>query len=447
MADPLAPNLPGMSFGGYPPDLQADASAIRRRQAIADMLMMRAFQPMQQAQGPGGLPVPTSPLAALTPALAPLAALYSTKGIDKAQGDLAQKYTTGQNAAIKAVQDALANNDVAGAARLALGSNYSSLRPVGEKLINPEKVAVETVGPDGRPVTRFVPKEGQTADLPKPVKLDPLNLGGTTTMVDPYKTGTYAHTLDPNKIALPEDIDAVAKQIAEYRMPAYAGTAARSPNAMRVMAKVQQLNPSFDSSVFPVVKAGEEKFNNTNAAQVRQFGTLVGHVQAAKELYNALGNPTDVTRLNAARNFFQEEFGYPAPAALDTARPFLAGEAVKAVTGGPGSVEDRRIMAERFSKSQSPEAFNAAADTTIKFGSEQLRGHLQQLKGMTKGKRSEGDFNQYLTPAARQAFEQYTGTKLGTPGPGIAAPQGAAPAGLPSMDAIDAELKRRQGGS
>jgi len=207
-------------------------------------------------------------------------------------------------------------------------------------------------------------------------------------------------------------MEADAKMIAEYRKPGYGSAGGRmQPWQVATMRRVDELlGGKYQTSVYPIVKAAETEFNQKNAPQVRQFGTFVGHVKAIKDLYAALENPTDVTRINQARNFFLEEFGYPAPAAIDTARPFLAGEAVKAVTGGPGAVEDRKAIADRFSKAQSPAAFNAAADTALQFGAEQLKGHLQQLKGMTKGMRGEAEFANFLTPSAREVFLKYGGS-------------------------------------
>jgi hypothetical protein len=121
------------------------------------------------------------------------------------------------------------------------------------------------------------------------------------------------------------------------------------------------------------------------------------------------------------------------------AKSFIAAEAVKAVSGGPGTWEDRKTVAERLSKSQSPAAFNAASDTAIKFGAEQLKGHLQQLKGMTKGMRGEAEFSGFLTPQARSAFLQYGGS--------LNAGRRAGDQGglqLPDTNAIDAELARRK---
>ncbi len=435
--DILDPRTFGQSVSPYPPELQGEAASLHRRRALADMLMLRAMQPMPQPTGYGGIPVPISPFAGLSHIAQMGLGVGAGSGVDAGEQALAQRYSSGLQDATSQMQDAIQREDFKGAGDIA--SRWPALKAVSEKLFErqipprPTFHPYESADPTtGKPTTSWYdPNNPPAGAIPKPAPLHAVPLGGTTNLESMYgPPRVLPHTLDPNRVPLPEDMPAIIKAIGEYHQPGYTGVSARSPGAAHIMAAVFKAYPNYDASVFPVVQAGEKEFNQKNAPQVRAFGTFVGHVQAAKELYAALENPTDITRINQARNFFQEEFGYPAPAALDTARPFLAGEAVKAVTGGPGAVEDRKIIAERFSKAQSPAAFNAAAETAIKFGAEQLKGHLQQLKGMTKGKRAEEDFIQYLTPAARRAFfaaggvERRQGTQEG-----VASPQGVGPSG------------------
>src|SRR5204862_2694077 len=118
---------------------------------------------------------------------------------------------------------------------------------------------------------------------------------------------TLPHTLDPNRVPQPEDIESMAKLIAEYRMPAPTGIAARSPGASIIMRRVSEINPTYDAATFPVAKAGEINFIEKNGPQIRAFGTLARPVEAAQELFKALDNPTDIRHINQARNFIRQE--------------------------------------------------------------------------------------------------------------------------------------------
>jgi hypothetical protein len=492
MADALNPAVPGATVSPYPPDLQLQAQQIARRRAISDMLLMRAMQPQQQPTGYGGQPVPMSPFAAIAPMVGAVLAARGQGKTDAASADLSQRYTTGLAAARQAMLERIKTGDLAGANEVAgpwpalshladaaamqtmpkreltktfdasgreqpgivdINAPTPTAAPIGQPKPNPLH-PVETADASGHPQTSFVDltsPSGNLPDMPKPFKVSPVALGGTTDLVDEYgKPRTLKHTIDPNRVPLPEDMPGIVKAIGEYRQPGYtAGNAARSPGASQVMGAVYRAYPNYDASVFPVVQAGEKEFNQKNAPVVRSFGTLVGHVTAAKELFKALDNPSDVQRVNQARNFFQQEFGYPAPGNVDVAKQFIADESVKAVLGAPGALDDRKAMAEKLSRSASSAQFMTDADTVIHFGVENMKNHLQQLKGMTKGKRAEEDFIQYLSPNARQAFFQYGGSdRRKGPQEGIAAPQStqSGSVSLPSTSDIDAELARRAGG-
>ncbi len=185
--------------------------------------------------------------------------------------------------------------------------------------------------------------------------------------------------------------------------------------------------------MFPVAKAGEINFIEKNGPQIRAFGTLARHVEAAKELFKALDNPTDIPRINQARNFFQQEFGMAAPTQVNLAKQFIADEMAKAVLTGPGALDDRKHFAEALSRSSSAAQFEGDLNTTMKFAVEQMKGHEQQYKSMTKSNRT--DFQErFLDPQMQAIYRKYGGGRR-------AGDQGGL--NLPDASAIDAELARR----
>jgi hypothetical protein len=495
MADILNPTVPGATVSPFPPELQLQAQQIARRRAITDMLLMRGMTPPAHPTGYNGQPVPMSPLAGLAPLLSGILAARGSSSADQASTELSQKYSTGLAAARAAMLERIKAGDLAGAnavagpwpalSHLADAAAMQTLpkrevtevfdkdlgRPRKEVVdVNnpaaptvplggvkePSFQKVETMDANGLPTTTFVDPSVAAGQPPMPAPNPNMAvpLGGTTNLVPRYgPPGVLPHTIDPNRVPTNEDIEAAAQRIAEYRAPGYATAGGRAqPWQMQVMRRADEIlksrgQPAYDSSVFPVVQAAEKEFNQKNAPIVRSFGTLVGHVTAAKELFKALDNPSDVQKLNQARNFFLEEFGVAAPTNVAVAKQFIADEAVKAVLSAPGALDDRKSMAEHLSRSGSSAQFNTDADTVIHFGVENMKNHLQQLKGMTKGKRAEEDFIQYLSPNAREAFFKYGGSdRRKGPQEGLAVPPSASRGGvtLPSASDIDAELARRK---
>jgi hypothetical protein len=471
-SDILDPRTQGFSVSPYPPELQGEAAALHRRRALADMLMLRAIQPMPQPTGYGGIPVPISPLAGLSHMVQMGLGVRAGSGVDQGEAALAGRYSSGLEQATTEMQDAMSKGDFKTAGSVA--SRWPALKSVATALFQqqlpkpvihttfgpggteqpavvnlnqPEAPPVpiggmkspplhptETVGPGGLPQTSFLNlNQPELAPVAKPAPLHAANLGGTTKLFSPYgPERDLQHTLDPNRVPTLEDIEANAKMIAEYRMPGYTGNAARTPGGGAVMRRVSELNPQYDAAIFPVAKAGEINFIEKNGPQIRAFGTLARHAEAAKDLFTALDNPTDIRRLNQAYNFFREEFGVAAPTQVSLAKQFIADEMAKAVLNGPGALDDRKHFAEALSRSASKAQFAGDLDTTMKFAVEQMKGHEQQYKSMTKSNRA--DFQErFLDPQMKAIYNKYGGGRRSadqTPG-------------LPDPAAVDAELRRR----
>src|ERR1700704_3583431 len=133
MADILDPRTQGYSVSPYPPELQGEAAALHRRRALADMLMLRAFQPIQQPTGWGGIPVPISPLAGLSHiAQAGIGASAGGK-VDQGEAALANRYSEGLSGATKQVTDLTNSGDFAGASQVA--ARWPALKAISEKLL------------------------------------------------------------------------------------------------------------------------------------------------------------------------------------------------------------------------------------------------------------------------------------------------------------------------
>src|SRR6267154_1652685 len=439
MADTLDPRTQGYSVSPYPPELQGEAAALHRRRALADMLMLRAMQPMPQPTGYGGIPVPISPFAGLAHIAQTGIGAMAGQGVDQGEAALANRYSEGLQGATKQVTDLTGQGKFDEASQVA--SRWPALKAISEKLLErqiaprPTYHPFETATPSGEPATSFYdPNNPPEGAVKKPFKMGFENLSNVVQPVNPYtQTAPLPRGLDPNRVPTPEDVEATARMIAEYRMPGYTGNSARSLGAALTMRRVSELNPQYDAAIFPVAKAGEINFIEKNGPQIRAFGTLARHVEAAKELFKTLDNPTDIPRLNQARNFFQQEFGVAAPTQVNLAKQFIADEMAKAVLTGPGALDDRKHFAEALARHASQAQFEGDLDTTMKFAVEQMKGHEQQYKSMTKSNRADIQ-ERFLDPQMQSIYRKYGGGRRAsdqTPG-------------LPDPAAIDAELARRK---
>lgn len=474
MADALDPSTPGLSYSQYPPELQQEAASLKRRRALVDLMLMRAMQPPPTPTS-GGITLPVSPFASLAQLGGGLAAATMGRRADAQDADLSSRYAQGLSDAQFNVGEMIKNKDYTGAAQVA--GRYPAMKSITEKLLErqfpqnafhttynaegkeqpsivdmnnpgapplpvggpkiPPLHPVESADEGGLPQTSFVDlSQPSIPPVPKPVKLGEVNTGGENTLYNPYsgeRTGGFIRTPDPSKIPTPEEIEADARMIAENRKPGYGSSGGRmQPWQADVMRRVDVMTGGkYDASVYPVAKAGEINFLEKNGPQINAFGTLARHVEAARDLFKTLDNPTDIPRLNQARNFFQQEFGVAAPTQVNLAKQFIADEMAKAVLNGPGALDDRKHFAEALSRSASTAQFEGDLDTTMRFAVEKLKGHEQQYKSATKSNRQ--DFQErFLDPQMKTLYNKYGGGRR-------AADQG----GLPSPAAIDAELARR----
>src|SRR2546430_8834261 len=176
MPDLLDPRTPGVSVSPYPPELQGEAAALHRRRALADMLMLRSMQPLQQPTGYGGIPVPISPLAGLAHiAQAGLGSMAGT-GVDAREADLAQRYSAGLQDATTQATDLMKQGKYDEASKIT--QRWPALKAISEKLLErqiaprPTFHPFETASPEGLPQTSFYdPNNPPAGPTPKPAPL------------------------------------------------------------------------------------------------------------------------------------------------------------------------------------------------------------------------------------------------------------------------------------
>jgi len=396
-SDILDPRTPGLSVSPYPPELQGEAASLHRRRALADMLMLRAMQPMQQPTGYGGIPVPMSPLAGLSHVAQMGLGVGAGSGVDQGEAALANRYSEGLRGATKQVTDLTGQGKFDEASQVA--SQWPALKAISEKLLErqiaprPVYHPYESTSPEGTPVTKWYdPSNPPEGAIPKPVKMAFENTGGEITPVNPYtQTEPLKKTLDPNRVPTPEDLEANAQLIASYRAKPIEGYSMRAPGGAAVMRRVLEINPGYDSKVFNTGKLAEVAFaSGKQGNTIRSFNVALNHLDTLDKAAENLGNMS-FRPGNQLYNYVSEQLGQPAPTEFSAIKKIVGDEIVKAVIGGGGGVADREEAANTISRANSPE---------------QLKQVMAKYRDLMKGQLS-GLRQQYIASTGKQDFDKF----------------------------------------
>ncbi|MDA8249420.1 MAG: hypothetical protein M0Z28_09585 [Rhodospirillales bacterium] len=237
-------------------------------------------------------------------------------------------------------------------------------------------------------------------------------------------------TTPKGQVLTPEDqqhIDETAKMIANYQMPPLAGYAMRSPYGQKVMARVAELNPTYQTEQYNSRNKAVSAFSTGKQGDtVRFLNTSISHLDTLQQAVDALSTG-NVRALNALTNNFQREFGVAAPTNFETVKNIVGQEIVKAITGSSGAESDRQAAQNAFDKANSPEALVGAIHVVKALLGGQMRSLRKQYEDTTGLK----NFDDRLTPEAKAALED------GPPAPAHAEPPAATSNAIPAIPMKD----------
>jgi hypothetical protein len=222
----------------------------------------------------------------------------------------------------------------------------------------------------------------------------------------------------------PQEIDTVAKAIANYQIAPLTGWVLRGDWGKAVMARVMQLNPNYQASQFAARTSAARAFSSGPLGNfIRSFSVAESHLDLASQLAEALQNGKSQT-LNRLRNTLRTEFGSAAVPNFETAKQIVADEVAKAVIGGQMGEGDRQNLQRQLDAASSPEQLAGAIQTFRSLMAGQLEGFKRQYMTSTGG--TEQDFDRMLSPEARREM-----APRGQTGGQAASAQPAASAALP----------------
>jgi hypothetical protein len=174
-----------------------------------------------------------------------------------------------------------------------------------------------------------------------------------------------------------------------------------------------------------------QNFDNPNGATGKNLvsiNAVTQHLSAFKDLALAMKNG-NVQAINAAKNYFAEQFGVAAPSNLKEAALLVSNELEKSSLGSAGTGQERNITRQLKSWWPSPDQYIGAINTDAQFVAGRANGLHQEYKAITKHLLTTDDWDEkgYLTPEAQAFLNPYMkkGTTPPAATPGATAAPGA----------------------
>jgi len=185
----------------------------------------------------------------------------------------------------------------------------------------------------------------------------------------------------------PVNISPIAKQIAEYKLPAPAARSYASNKGL--MNQVLAANPNFDIGQY------EQRYQTLKdlrpggklGSQALALNTLIRHSDDLIDAVGALGNGS-FTPANAGYQKLRQIFGDSAPTNFDQLKQFVAGETVKLVRNGGGDQEDMKAASANINRAGSPQQLLDALK--VNFGV--AGGKMQALNQAVRASTGQKDY-------------------------------------------------------
>jgi hypothetical protein len=168
---------------------------------------------------------------------------------------------------------------------------------------------------------------------------------------------------------LTPDAELTAQAIAKGQLQPPQGMALLNPKNQRILGRVMEINPQYDSTTVTAKKAAATAFTSgTLGNQLRSFSTAGEHLDQLGTLIDALDNGNNHT-VNQIGNAVGTWNGSTPVTNFDAAKDVVAKEVMKAIVAGGGGQSEREELSKSLSSANSPQ---------------QLKGVVQQYRNLMK---------------------------------------------------------------
>jgi hypothetical protein len=182
-----------------------------------------------------------------------------------------------------------------------------------------------------------------------------------------------------------DDVNAMAKAIATGQLAPINGFALARPRGQQIMARVMELNPTYDAGDYAAKNSALKGFSTgKEGTALRSFNVASDHLETLGTMADALNNK-DTRVLNTIGNAWAKQTGGTAPTNFDAVKEIVSKEVVKAIVAGGGGVGEREEISKLMDKANSPA---------------QLKGVITHFKELMDAQRS-GLMDQYQRTTGR----------------------------------------------
>lgn len=153
---------------------------------------------------------------------------------------------------------------------------------------------------------------------------------------------------------LDDNAERTAQAIASGQLPAPTGMALLNPKNQRILGRVMEINPDYDSTTVDAKRKAARDFTSGPLGNaLRSVATANAHLDQLGELADALQNG-NMQVVNRVSNWYKQQTGEAAPTNFDGVRNIVGQEVVKAIVPAGGSLAERDEAAKAFSRANSP---------------------------------------------------------------------------------------------
>ena len=217
-------------------------------------------------------------------------------------------------------------------------------------------------------------------------------------------------TLDANS-------ERTAQAIASGQLPAPTGMALLNPRNQRVLGRVMEINPDYDSTSVDAKKKAARDFGSGQLGNsMRSFAVAGQHLDQLGTLVDALKNG-NMPLVNKVSNIYSQQTGSPAVTNFAAAKDVVSKEVIKAIVAGAGGVAEREELSKLMANANSPQQLKGVITQYRNLMSAQHDALLQQRRAAGL---PDSTLPNYLdangspdttNPALEDALKQYGGGK------------------------------------
>lgn len=249
--------------------------------------------------------------------------------------------------------------------------------------------------PDGRIVQTDPVTGKQTIQAPSPLEKV---VGPNGPELVPAAKAAGMKPYNQFNTATGDDIQALAQQVASYRLSPPTGSRLLSGAWPAVMAQVRQINPNYDATQYVAKNKARQAFATGKQGDiVRSLSVATDHLDQLSQAAHALSQ-SDLPTVNKIVNGFATATGNPSVTTFDAMKEIVGDEVVKSVVGSSGAEGDRNAIKQAFSSAKSPQQLEQVVQHYEGLMGGQLSGLRRQYQ------RSTGltDFNDMVSDSAQR---------------------------------------------